>query len=109
MKDTNFTVPKSITLGGQRIRILISDSLEDWGEYDHDRKTIELAARCLKSRKLFIETARHELVHAALAVSGVSYSQNYEEECIVRCLDDLFFPALDRLERLVKVIDKQPP
>jgi len=45
------------------------------------------------------ETLRHEMVHAALAVGGVSFSVEYDEEVIVRCLDSLFFPAWDKLTK----------
>jgi hypothetical protein len=39
------------------------------------------------------------MIHAALAVGGVSFAVEYDEEVIVRCLDSIFFPAWDKLTK----------
>jgi hypothetical protein len=46
---------------------------------------------------VYATTLRHEMIHAALAISGISYLKKYEEEPIVRAIENLFFPAWDRL------------
>ena len=91
------TPQRSTLIGGHRVKIQIIADLEDWGEYDHDKKTISLARRCLRSKTDFLSTLRHEMIHAALAIGGVAFSDHFEEEAIVRCMDDIFFPAWDRV------------
>lgn len=41
-------------------------------------------------------TLRHELMHAALSISGIAYIDRLPEEAIVRCFDNLFFPAYEK-------------
>ena len=94
-----FTIPKSIKLGGHRIKVVIDHDTDDWGEYSRDKKIITISHKCLQNYNLFMETLRHEMVHASLDIAGISYMQNYEEECIVRCLDNLFFPAYDQVQK----------
>lgn len=90
---------RSVVIGGQRVKIKVVEDFEDWGEYDHDKKIITLSKECLKSTKLFLSTLRHEMIHASLAIGGVAYSDHFEEEAIVRCMDDIFFPAWDRINK----------
>lgn len=90
-------LPKTITVAGQRIKILLTDLDDCYGLYDHDRRTIRLE-RSLTDKKLF-ETLRHELMEAALCLSGVGFCEQYEQEAVVRCMEEVFFPAYDRLIR----------
>jgi hypothetical protein len=46
-----------------------------------------------------IETLRHEMVHAALDIGGISHIKNYEEEAIVRCLDTIFHGAWEQVRK----------
>ena len=93
------SVPKSITMGGVRVRIRFRDLGDDdcYGVYSHRRKLIEID-KSLKGKDL-IETIRHEMVHAALGISGLAYCEAYEEEAIVRCMDEIFFPAWNRFTK----------
>ena len=90
------TVPKSITVGGVRVRSLLGDLGDDdcYGTYSHRRKLITID-KTLKGKDLH-DTIRHEMLHASLAVSGLSYSESYEEEAIIRCMDEIYFPAWER-------------
>tara|TARA_R110000765_G_scaffold222044_1_gene326159 strand:- start:539 stop:835 length:297 start_codon:yes stop_codon:yes gene_type:complete len=89
-------LPKSITIGGVRIRIRLRDLSDDdcYGMYSHRRKLITID-KTLKGKELH-GTIRHEMLHASLAVSGLSFSESYEEESLVRCMDEIFFPAWER-------------
>lgn len=98
--------PRSVTVGGQRIRIQVHKDLEDWGDYDHDKKIIRISGKACSDVKHMLSTLRHEMVHVALRVSGVAFSDNFEEEAVVRCMDDVFFPAWDRL---VKRLEPKSP
>ena len=95
-------IPRSVTIGGKRISVRIDKELDGWGEYHHDLAKITLCSRCLDSDADTISTLRHEMLHAALAVSGMSFSEVYSEESIVRCLDEIFFPSWIRVEKKLK-------
>lgn len=86
-------------VGGQRITVQVVADLDDWGNYDHDEKKIHLARRACRKQELMLEILRHEMVHAALHIGGVAYSENFEEEAIVRCMDDIFFPAWTKIQK----------
>ena len=83
-------IPKSITMAGIRVRIKFRDLGDDdcYGIYSHRRKLITID-KTLKGKEL-LETIRHEMIHAALGISGLAYCEAYEEEAIVRCMDEIF-------------------
>lgn len=88
---------RPIKIGGQSFRIVVKD-IENFGEMAFDDRKIYIAKRCLKSDKLFKETLRHEMIHAALHVGGVAYLDQYDEEAVVRCLENIFFPAWEEVQ-----------
>lgn len=90
-------VPSSIRVGGKRIRIVVVKDLEDFGQYDHDKAEIRLASRVLAKASDLRETLRHEIMHAAMHISGIAFMDKFEEEAVVRCFDEIFFPAYDSL------------
>ena len=91
--------PKQVTIGGRVIAIRVDPALESWGEYHSDEREIVLATRTLAKSSSLRETLRHEMLHAALDISGLSYLKNFEEEAIVRCLDAIFHPAWDSVRK----------
>lgn len=99
-------LPKSVTIGGRRISIKVDPKCEDWGQYHHDAGTIIISGMATKREKHLLETVRHEIAHAALHISGVAYSENLEEEAIVRCMDTIFFPAWERFLARYKADNK---
>lgn len=77
-------------------------ALDDcYGQYLPDARVIELDKETVKDAKLLRETLRHEMVEAALFLSGVSYSETYTQEPIVRALDELFWPAWEKVSRKI--------
>ena len=92
-------IPKSITMAGVPLRIIMSDLSDDdcFGFYSHDRKVIEID-KTLTGKRLH-DTIRHEMLEAALTLSGVGFYETYEQEAICRCMDEIFFPAWDRVLR----------
>ena len=90
--------PSSVMIAGQRIRIRIDDELESWGEYHSDERLILLSRKTIKKRSTYIETLRHEMLHASIDLCGLSHLKNFEEEALIRCLDNCFFPAWSRLK-----------
>ena len=83
-------------MAGIRVRIKFRDLGDDdcYCIYSHRRKLITID-KTLKGKEL-LETIRHEMIHAALGISGLAYCEAYEEEAIVRCMDEIFFPAWER-------------
>lgn len=91
-------IPKMIHVGGKKIRIVIKPDLDEWGSYHHDLAEIWISSRSLDKRSTLRETLRHEIMHASLAISGIAFMERFEEEAIVRCFDDIFFPAWERIQ-----------
>ena len=89
-------IPKSIRIGGKQVKINIVEDLEEYGNFTEDTLTIQLKKADAETMRV---TLRHELMHAALSISGIAYIDRLPEEAIVRCFDNLFFPAYDSLTK----------
>tara|TARA_R110002020_G_scaffold220074_2_gene427920 strand:+ start:199 stop:513 length:315 start_codon:yes stop_codon:yes gene_type:complete len=94
-------LPKSIHIAGVPVKILQEDlSDEDnlskgyYGYYSHKRKVIAVDKNLDPSDVR--GTIRHEMLHASLALSGLDHLEHFEEEALVRCVDEIFFPAWER-------------
>ena len=90
-------IPRSVKIGGSSVKISVVRGMEDWGQYDHDERRIRINIRCLDKPGELRSTLRHEIMHAAMAISGVAFMDRFTEECVVRCFDELFFPVWDKL------------
>jgi hypothetical protein len=91
--------PKQVTIGGTKIKVVLSDLMDDFGTFNSEKLVIKLRKGTYTE---MYETLRHELVHASLFVSGVSFSERYDEEVIVRCLENLFWPCWEKLEKTLR-------
>ena len=106
MRSTTFTlmrVPKSLRVAGQTVKIVQRDLSDQdlYGYYSHDQKVITIHNDL--SDKDCLETLRHELMEASLCISGVGFCETFEQEAVVRCMEEVFFPAYDRLiKRTIK-------
>lgn len=87
-------IPDHVIIGGKRIEVIEDPELSDYGSFNADEWTIRIGPSERMDRH---ETLRHEMIHAAFAVAGLSHLRKFEEEAIVRCLDNLLFPALEQL------------
>jgi hypothetical protein len=92
-------IPSSALIGGEKWRIVWTDLGDDYGQTKTDLKTIQVGTRCAGSRKETMETLRHEMLHASFSVSGVSHLEMFEEEAVVRCIENIFFPAWERMQK----------
>jgi len=91
-------IPTHCYIGGIKFRIIVA--LIDGGDFGRmvfDEKKILISTLCLAKASLMRETLRHEVLHASLHVSGVSFSERYDEENIVRAMDHIFFPCWEKL------------
>jgi len=91
---------KSVMIAGQRIKIQMTDLDSAYGQYLHDRKTIQLDTYLTDDD--FITTLRHEMLHAAFHISGISFCESFQEEACIRCIDEVFFPAYERILKRLK-------
>jgi hypothetical protein len=98
---TALKIPKQVEIGGRIITIKVDHNLDDFGQYHADDRKILLGHKATLSRAVLIETIRHEMVHAALDIGGVSYNKVMEEESIVRCLDTLFHPSWEKVRSIL--------
>ena len=96
--------PSSVKVAGTRLRIVRKDlsAEEAFGSWDHDAKTISLDKGL--TGELLLTTLRHEMLEASLSLSGIAWCEgpiSVETEGVIRCLEEIFFPAWDPLfERL---------
>ena len=102
-------LPSSVRIGGKRVSIVISKSIENFGEYHHDKAEIVLSSRVLTKASDLRETLRHEMMHAAMSISGISYLEKFEEEAVVRCFEEIFFPAYEKVSKQLLTYKSEPP
>lgn len=98
------TLPKTVSIAGRRIRLVVKPFKEvdvyTFGEYFHEDKVIQINTGLDSNTAL--ETLRHEVMEASLLLSGVGFSERYEQEAVVRCMDEIFFPAWELILKRVK-------
>ena len=70
-------------------------TLDSYAEYDHDASEIRVRQDIAADPKRLSYYLRHEMVHAALGIAGLTWLEKFEEEAVVRCLDGIFHPAWD--------------
>lgn len=87
-------IPGFISIGGLDFRVILRE-MSDCGQMLFDRREILISSAL--SNQDAIDTLRHEMLHAALYISGHSFGEKYEEEPIVRALENIFFPAWQKL------------
>lgn len=85
-------------VGGKRVRITVAELDDCYGRCSFDGTEIQLSPDVALDRKMARETLRHELLHSAMKISGVSFCERFEEEALVRCIENIYFPTWDKLE-----------
>ncbi|MFO0203624.1 MAG: hypothetical protein ACK528_10905 [Alphaproteobacteria bacterium] len=91
--------PNQITIGGRVITVRVDPDQDSWGEYHADERLITLAPKTLHKTSTLRETLRHEMLHASLDIAGLSYLKTFEEESLVRCIDNIFHPAWEHVRK----------
>jgi hypothetical protein len=89
-------IPPSISIGGQEVEIVIEKDLAEYGLFCLDDMRITLRSA---DADIMESTLRHEMMHAAFAIGGIAHCKPFEdmEEGAVRCLENIFFPAWERV------------
>lgn len=102
-----FLIPASIQIAGQEIKINVRDfDGELFGQFRFEAKTIDVDSKAATDKKVFMETMRHEIFEACLLLGGVGWCEKMETEAVVRCADELVYPAVQRLEDTVNRLNK---
>jgi hypothetical protein len=96
---TNIKLPKTITIGGCKIKIQVKELEDLHGQFLYDKRAIEINSALLEDPKELKETIRHEMVEAALLLAGVGWGELYDQEQVVRALDNIFWPAWANMEK----------
>lgn len=90
--------PKFVNIGGQRFKIVVR-KFDEWGEMRFDDREIHISTIATAKAQTMRSTLRHEMLHAALHIAGVSYAEKYDEENVVRAIENIFFPSWDRVRK----------
>ena len=92
-------LPKSTRVAGVTVKIVERDlsDAECFGYWNHDKKTIYIGQNL--SPKLARQTLCHEMIHAALDLSGISFAKGFPDEPVVRAVETLFLPAWERMKK----------
>ena len=99
------TLPKQIKIAGHNVKIQFGKLENAYGQYEHDTKTIWLSDH-IKSDRTKIDTLRHEMMEAALLISGVGWAEKFEAECVVRAMEEIFFPAYEMLTKALSRLNR---
>ena len=94
-------LPKTVRVAGVPIKILLQELYGDpYGYWSLDRRTIVLDLNL--TGKQLRETLCHEMIHAALDLSGISFAKGFPDEPTVRAIETLFLPAWERMQKRLK-------
>ena len=81
----------SISIGGQPFQVAL-EPMEEWGQFYADSARIAISDQCDPCE--FFATLKHEILHAALWVSGATHLLDPKaEEAIVRAIENIALPA----------------
>lgn len=104
----NAKAPASVVVGGQKFRVSVAE-MEEWGRMDFDARRITLSPRAMQTPATVRSTLQHEMLHAALCVSGVSFADAFDEESVVRAIENIFFPAWEKVQKQLNNRCKEQP
>ena len=100
-------LPKTISIAGHRVKLEVvplSGEEPPYGLYFHDKKLIQINSKMRD--KALLATVRHEMMEASLLLSGVGFLESYEQEAVVRCMEEIFFPAWAQFLKRIKFKDE---
>jgi len=90
-------LPSSVKIAGQKVKIKVGKLEDAYGQYEHDNRIIWIS-NTIKDERIIITTLRHEMLEASLLISGVGWLEKYDQEAIVRCVDEIFWIAWESLK-----------
>lgn len=96
LKPRPIRLPRRIKVAGYWIKVRVArNEVDHDGWYEAATKTIFVAGRLVHAADgtAARETVRHEMLHATFDVTGVGHATAFDEEVVVRMVDQVFFPA----------------
>jgi len=90
-------LPRQIKIAGQNVKVKVGKLENTYGQYEHDVRTIWIS-NTIKDDRTILTTFRHEVLEACLLISGVGWMERYDQEAVVRCVDEIFHPAWESLK-----------
>ena len=91
-------LPRSVEVAGCRVAVRVTRLQDTYGQFTFDDRLIEIDRDHLRDDPdEALMTLRHELMEAALLLSGVGFMERYDQEPVVRALEQVFFPAWEKL------------
>ena len=91
-------LPRSIEIAGCRVAIRVSGLGDTYGQFTFDDRLIEIDRAHLREDPAgALDTLRHEMMEAALLLTGVGFMEKYDQEPVVRAMEQAFFPAWEKL------------
>ena len=97
-KQKPFSLPETVDVAGHTLSVKVTADIAELGNFDLDTLSLCIRADLLQSPVLAMETLRHELMHAALRLGGISFVlTDGVEEGVVRAMEQLFIPAWNRV------------
>jgi len=90
-------LPRIVKIAGQSVKIKRGKLEDAYGQYEHDDRTIWIS-NTIKDDREILTTLRHEILEASLLISGVGWMDKYEQEAVVRCVDEIFWVAWESLK-----------
>lgn len=96
----NQRIPSRVSIGGFAFSVVHGKTNDGaFGEMHFDERKIVIDKVRCNTFHAAMETLKHEMMHAALSVAGVSFMEKYDEEVIVRALENIFFPAWNEVTK----------
>lgn len=91
-------LPRSIEVAGCRVAVRVTKLTDTYGQFTFDDRLIEIDRDHLREDPAeALNTLRHEMMEAALLLSGVGFMKRYDQEPVVRAMEQVFFPAWEKL------------
>lgn len=91
-------LPRSVEVAGCRVAVRVTRLQDTYGQFTFDDRLIEIDRDHLRDDPAeALNTLRHELMEAALLLSGVGFMERYDQEPVVRAMEQVFFPAWEKL------------
>lgn len=98
-----------MVVGGKKFLVVPTELGDEYyGRMLFDKGHIQTHSELMPGTKMHYDTLRHEMVHASFAMAGLNHIlKDEQEEAVVRCLENIFFPALDNIPEGLKRGDRE--
>ena len=96
-------IPEKIAIMGTEWTIRFA-TLDCYGITQADDRTIVLNSLFIQDFNTSYATLKHELLHAVFHMSGIAFMERFEEEAIVRVVENCYLPLLEEVDKAIVVV-----